>query len=51
MLVNKSIWLGSLVSLVAFMSTVSVPAAAQQPKKPNIVFILMDNLGRMQTGF
>src|ERR1700686_5500771 len=50
MLVNKSIWLGSLVSLVAMMSTASVPAVAQQPKKPNIVFILMDNLGYGELG-
>ena len=47
--VNKSIWLGSLVSLVA-VTVASVPIAAQQPKKPNIVVILADNLGYGELG-
>jgi arylsulfatase len=49
MRVNKRIWLGSLASLVA-VTVASVPVAAQQPKKPNIVFILMDNLGYGELG-
>ena len=42
--VNKRVWLGSIASIVALM-VASVPTAAQQPKNPNIVIILMDNLG------
>ena len=49
MRMNKSIRLGSLVSLVA-MTVASVPTAAQQPKKPNIVVILADNLGYGELG-
>ena len=44
---NKRIWLGSIASLVAVMA---VPAAAQQPKKPNIVVMLADNLGYGELG-
>lgn len=47
--VNKRIWFGSIVSIVA-LTVASVPAAAQQPKKPNIVVILMDNLGYGELG-
>jgi arylsulfatase len=47
--VNKGIWLGSLATLVA-VAVAGVPAAAQQPKKPNIVVILMDNLGYGELG-
>jgi arylsulfatase A-like enzyme len=47
--VTKSSWLGALVLPVAMMVS-SVSAAAQQPKKPNIVFILMDNLGCGELG-
>jgi hypothetical protein len=36
MRMNKKIWLGSLVSLLA-VTVASVPTAAQQPKKPNIL--------------
>jgi arylsulfatase len=49
MQMNKSIWLGLLASLVA-LTVASVPAAAQKPKKPNIVVILMDNLGYGELG-
>jgi arylsulfatase len=46
--VNKGTWLGSLATLVA-VTVAGLPAAAQPPKKPNIVVILMDNLGRSTT--
>jgi arylsulfatase A-like enzyme len=39
-----------LVSSAALMMVASTPAAAQQPKKPNIVFMLMDNLGYGELG-
>src|SRR5258708_1995189 len=45
----RRIWLGSLASLVA-ATIASAPVAAQQPKKPNIVVILMDNLGYGELG-
>jgi arylsulfatase len=44
----RSIWLGLLASFAAVM-VVSTPAAAQQPK-PNIVFIMGDDIGWMQPG-
>jgi hypothetical protein len=40
--VNKRLWLGSMAA--------STPIVAQLPKKPNIVFILMDNLGYGELG-
>jgi arylsulfatase A-like enzyme len=40
----RSIWLG-LLALFAAAMVASTPAAAQQPRKPNIVFMLTDNLG------
>ncbi|MBR1156693.1 arylsulfatase [Bradyrhizobium sp. JYMT SZCCT0428] len=46
---NKRIWLGSIASFVALaVSTGS--AAAQQPRKPNIVVMLADNLGYGELG-
>src|SRR5450631_1338845 len=39
-----SIWLG-LLSLLAGITVASTPAALAQDKKPNIVFILVDNIG------
>jgi arylsulfatase len=47
--VNKRIWLGSVALLVAVMAA-GVPSAAQQPKKPNIVVMLADNLGYGELG-
>ena len=43
------IWLGLMVSFVA-VTSVSSSASAQQPKKPNIVFMLADNLGYGELG-
>jgi arylsulfatase A-like enzyme len=40
-------WLGLLTVLAAFMVS-SMPAAAQQPQKPNILFIMGDDIGWMQ---
>src|SRR5215472_19121872 len=47
MSVIKTIWLSALASFAAAM-VVSVPAAAQQPQKPNILFIMGDDIGWMQ---
>jgi arylsulfatase len=47
--VSKHVWLASIASIVA-LTVASVPTAAQQPKKPNIVVILMDNLGYGELG-
>jgi arylsulfatase A-like enzyme len=41
---------GVLLASFAAVTVASTPAAAQQPKKPNIVFILMDNLGYGELG-
>jgi arylsulfatase A-like enzyme len=44
MSVSRRTWLGLLASVAA--ATVAItPAVAQQPKKPNVVFILADNVG------
>jgi arylsulfatase A-like enzyme len=40
-------WLGMLTLLAAVIAT-SVPAAGQQPQKPNILFIMGDDIGWMQ---
>jgi arylsulfatase len=47
MKMTRTIWLGVLASLVALMVT-SMPAAAQQQQKPNILFIMGDDIGWMQ---
>src|SRR5262245_22240133 len=43
----KITWLGVLTLLAAFMVS-SMPAAAQQTQKPNILFIMGDDIGWMQ---
>ena len=50
MSMTKSIWHGLMLGSFAVMTVASTPAAAQQPKKPNIVFMLMDNLGYGELG-
>jgi hypothetical protein len=47
MSVTRTIWLGLLASLAA-VTIASVPAAAQQQQKPNILFIMGDDIGWMQ---
>ena len=42
--VNRRLLLGLMAS-VAAVTVASTPAAAQQPQKPNVVFILADNVG------
>jgi arylsulfatase A-like enzyme len=46
---RNRIWLGLMASFMA-VTTVSTSASAQQSKKPNIVFMLMDNLGYGELG-
>jgi arylsulfatase len=43
----KTCWLGVLTLLAAVIAS-SLPAAAQQPQKPNILFIMGDDIGWMQ---
>lgn len=49
MSMTRRTWLGLLTS-VAAVAVATTPSAAQQPKKPNIVFMLMDNLGYGELG-
>ena len=44
---TRTIWLGLLASFAAMM-VASMPAAAQQQQKPNILFIMGDDIGWMQ---
>jgi arylsulfatase A-like enzyme len=47
MKIGQSRWLGLLAWIVA-MAAASLPAAAQQQQKPNILFIMGDDIGWMQ---
>jgi arylsulfatase len=47
MSVTKNVCLG-LLALMASAMTASVPAEAQQQQKPNILFIMGDDIGLMQ---
>ena len=47
MRIAKYIWLGLLASF-AVVTAASTPAAAQQQQKPNILFIMGDDIGMMQ---
>jgi arylsulfatase len=49
MSITRRTWLGLMASSAA-VTVASMPVAAQQPKKPNIVFIFMDNLGYGELG-
>ena len=46
MTMTRTIWLGLLASFAA-VTAATVPASAQQPK-PNIMFIMGDDIGWMQ---
>ena len=46
MTVRRNLWLGLLA--FAGVGTVAMPAAAQQQQKPNILFIMGDDIGWMQ---
>ena len=45
--ITRNPWLGPL-ALITLITTMSVPAAAQQQQKPNILFIMGDDIGWMQ---
>jgi arylsulfatase A-like enzyme len=47
MRIAKYVWLGLLASIAAITAT-GMPAAAQQQQKPNILFIMGDDIGIMQ---
>ena len=47
MKVSQRLWLG-LLALFAVVAAASTPAAAQQQQKPNILFIMGDDIGWMQ---
>ena len=47
MSIARYIWLGLLASIAA-ITAASMPAAAQQQQKPNILFIMGDDIGWMQ---
>src|SRR5499426_36116 len=48
MRVTQDRWLGWLALILAATAVMSVPAAAQQQQKPNILFIMGDDIGWMQ---
>jgi arylsulfatase A-like enzyme len=47
MIITRNLWLGPL-ALIASVMSASAPAAAQQQQKPNILFIMGDDIGWMQ---
>ena len=47
MSLSRNLWLG-LLALFAVVTAASTPAAAQQQQKPNILFIMGDDIGIMQ---
>jgi len=49
MSIIRNLWLGSLAAIASAIVT-SAPAAAQQQQKPNILFIMGDDIGFMQPG-
>ena len=46
---SRKLWLG-LVAGIAAVTATSIPASAQQSQKPNILFIMGDDIGWMQVG-
>ena len=50
MSITRQIWLGSMALLAAATVVASTPAAAQTQSKPNILFIMGDDIGWMQLG-
>ena len=49
MKVSRKLWLG-LCAGIAAVSATTIPASAQQQQKPNILFIMGDDIGFMQVG-
>jgi arylsulfatase A-like enzyme len=49
MSMTRTVWLG-LLGLLATLTAVSTPAAAQQPQKPNIIVIMGDDVGWANIG-
>jgi arylsulfatase A-like enzyme len=47
MKVSRKLWLG-LAAGIAAVTVTGMPASAQQPQKPNILFIMGDDIGWMQ---
>src|SRR6202140_5249703 len=46
-MISRNTWLG-LLALLAIMMLANMPASAQQQQKPNILFIMGDDIGWMQ---
>jgi arylsulfatase len=44
MSISRNFWVGAFL-LAEAMAVASAPASAQQPQKPNVIFILADNVG------
>ena len=47
MIAMRKLWLAPL-ACIAVVLAACLPAAAQQPQKPNILFIMGDDIGWMQ---
>jgi len=45
----RTIWLG-LLTMLAAVAVASTPAAAQQQQRPNIIFIMGDDIGWANIG-
>src|SRR5215468_6971117 len=46
---TRTVWL-ALLGMLATVTVVSTPAAAQQPQKPNIIVIMGDDIGWFNIG-
>ena len=49
MSLKRQVWLG-IMAVLAATTLASVPVAAQQSQRPNILFIMGDDIGLMQVG-